>query len=54
MLGVFPGQWVTGAARHVYLFAVAAIHLQWEELNERAFETLATTKPIHLTWRRVS
>lgn len=42
------------AARYVFVFAVSAIHLQWEEPNESAFETLATTKPIHLTWRRVS
>jgi hypothetical protein len=54
MVGVFRGQWVSEAAHHVFLFAVAAIHLQWEKLNERAFETVATTKPIHLTWRRVS
>jgi hypothetical protein len=53
MFGVFRGQWVSEAARYVFLFAVAAIHLQWEELNERAFETLATMKPIHLAWRRV-
>ena len=42
------------AARYVFLFAVSAIHLQWEEPNERAFETVATAKPLGLTWKRES
>jgi hypothetical protein len=42
------------AARYVFFFTISVIHLQWEELIERGLETLATTNPIHLTWRRVS